>query len=160
MAMLADSDEEVRNVAVNKVLMIRGEIQEDSVLKDDFVGGDLSSDENEGDDLTSGDSEVKYRKRNKLVRKFTLPVINEKAKVYHKLININHDTTEPPLLRNMSNVDIENIRKDQLKHPYHNQGVECTIKVVSVASARVVGKGETMSLDRLLKKLKIDKIIQ
>ena len=67
MAMLADSDEQVRNVAVNKALMIVGEIQEDLVLKDD-----LSSDEDEGGDLTSGDSEVKYkyRKRNKLVRKF------------------------------------------------------------------------------------------
>ena len=84
----------------------------------------------------------KYKKRNTLVRKFTLPVINEKAKVYHKLININHATTDPPLLRNMSNVDIENITKDQLKlkHPYHNQGVERTIKVISDASARVVGK--------------------
>ena len=33
MAMLADSDEQVRNVVVNKALMTVGEIQEDLVLR-------------------------------------------------------------------------------------------------------------------------------
>ena len=80
--MLAHGDYEVCNRAVNRILMIRGEMEEENVTDDDFQGGDLSSEEESIDRETDSIHPITCRKRDNSVRKFCPPVINAKSKFF------------------------------------------------------------------------------
>ena len=81
LAMLADNDNNVRLLAVNKILSIR-----ESKKNLDNVGRDEEVD----------------------VRKFIVPKINTNAKTYYSLSSLNlKDMHEPPALKQLLNKEIE-----------------------------------------------------
>ena len=114
LAMLADNDHNV-HLAVNKILSIRV-----SKKNLDNVGRDEEVD----------------------VRKFVIPKINTNAKVYYFLSNLSlKGMNKPPALKHLLNKEIEAFQQHKLnlQHPCHNQAVEKHVKLVSEASAAVVG---------------------
>ena len=121
-AMLCDNDSTVRNIAVNKILAIRGDLEDSDAGDSDvnFVGGDLEVDDDSGDEIDE------YRSRDNSVRYFKVPIVNEKAKSYYKLSNLSLAITEPPITKKMSREELEKIRElpYEVEHPYHNQCVE------------------------------------
>ena len=115
LAMLADSDHNVRLLAVNKILSIRV-----SKKNLDNVGRDQEVD----------------------VRKFIIPKIKANAKTYYFLSSLSlKDMHEPTALKHLLNKEIKALQhhKLNLEHPCHNQAVERHIKLVSEASAAVDG---------------------
>ena len=89
------------------------------------LGGDLSDQEDE-----SYNREVSEESR--YIRKFKVPKINTKAKVYHKIVNMNSsDICEPPVISGLTDEEIQNIRQHKLvlKYPCHTQAVERHIKL-------------------------------
>ena len=144
--MLRDNDSTVRNIAVKKILAIRGDLEDsDTGDSDNFVRGDLEVDDDPGDEND------KYRSRDNSVRYFKVPIVNEKAKSYYKLSNLSLAITEPPITKKMSREELEKIRElpYEVEHPYHNQCVERHIKVITDASSRVVGKEKRNGIIRL-----------
>ncbi|KAL7636733.1 UNVERIFIED_CONTAM: hypothetical protein RMT77_012487 [Armadillidium vulgare] len=135
--MLADEDEEVRRKAVNKVLHLKGLIEDYHGEKDDFVGGTVESD----DDNEANVSENDYPSMNKDVRVFLKQKINFKAVCYYKMTSISQWHTIPPVLRLIEEDKIlEFIEKPlKLRHECHSQNVERHVKLVTEASASVVG---------------------
>ena len=134
-SMLSDTDYQVRCLAVNKILTIRGEQQGSALTPadcaDDFASGLLC--DNEGD---PEGSEVSGEN----IRRFRRPKLNLNAKVYYKLVDMNSSTIcEPPAIRHKSCLELNEIRHKPLTlmHPCHNQAVERHVKVVSEASAAV-----------------------
>ena len=133
-----DEDEAVRNVAVNKILKLRGNTEdvtnrESDLFDRNFRGGFL----NIGDD----DDDVVEREEVE-IRAFKIPTINTRAKIYYKLTDMSDKyITEPPILMNYSDADVVNLRTNRLilDHPCHSQAVERMIKVVSESSSQVVG---------------------
>ena len=138
--MLNDEDEAVRNVAVNKILKLRGNTEdvtnrESDLFDRNFRGGFL----NIGDDNDNDDDVVE---REVEIRPFKIPTINTRAKIYYKLTDMSDKyITEPPILMNYSDADVVNLRTNRLilDHPCHSQAVERMIKVVSESSSQVVG---------------------
>lgn len=134
LGMLADENEEVRRIAVNKILVIRGAIncEIEQLEIGNYEEGHVEiSDEEENTERT-GNS----------VRRFLVPKLNFKAKEYFKLVNMNgSDILEPPAIKNLDNSEIEDIQTHPLclKHPCHNQAVERHIKLVTQASSSVAG---------------------
>ena len=116
-------------------MRLRGELVDTDDDSYTFEGGDLSFQED-----ASYDREIPEESR--FIRKFKVPKINIKAKVYHKMVNMTGtDISEPPLISRLTDDDIPKIRDDKLvlKHPCHTQAVERYIRVVSEASSQVVG---------------------
>ena len=138
LCMLADDDKMVRHLAVIKTLCkhvksnfsIETEFeaskdQADVTMEDKSVGEEYKSEEVSGS-----------------VRKLKMPTINENAKAYYKLVNLNlEESYEPPAIRNLSNIEIERIAMQKLilSHPCHNQAVERHIKIITEVSALVSG---------------------
>ena len=137
LSMCSDEDARIRNVAVNKILKIRGNLdnvtrEEGNLFQRDFRGGFI--------DVEEDDNEV--RVQNIEIRPFKPPKIYRNAKSYYKLVDMRDEfLTEPPILINYTDEEIIDIRKNRLilKHPCHSQAVERAIKVVSEASSQVVG---------------------
>ena len=75
-AMLGNDDAQVRNMAVNEVLQIRGEAISMIIDDNDFEGGDLSDQEDEDGERVESDVRVS-------IRKFRVPKINTNSKVYY-----------------------------------------------------------------------------
>ena len=153
-AMLGNDDAQVRNMAVNKVLQIRGEAISMTIDDNDFEGGDLSDQEDEDGERVESDVRVS-------IRKFRVPKINTNSKVYYKLVNMSSpDIFEPPLIAGLTDNEILNVRNKKLvlKYPCHTQAVERKIKVVSECSAQVVGFDRVDGLIR--QKLKSWKLIK
>jgi len=119
LAMLADEDESVRRVAVNKIKAVRQESTKSPTTS----------------------SSTKVQQKPTSVRKFRVPSINEKAKSYQNLVSIDKTKYQPPAIRNMTTDELEEIRSSKLQilHPCHNQAVERHIKLVTEASAMVSG---------------------
>ena len=138
LAMLSDECEEVRRKAINKILSLRGFL-EDFIVDEDgswagtAIEGNISSSEDEDD--AEGPS--------KSVRIFKVPsLLNTKAKVYYKLINLDgDDVSEPSATIHLSVEQLQNMYKTkyELDIPCHNQAVERHIKVVTEASMLVCG---------------------
>ena len=136
LGMLNDDDQEVRNVAVNIVLKQRG----DDIS--DVDGEDLLPNEFEGGYISDEDGNVGEANESSDIRYFKVPKINNKAKVYYKLVNMKEEKfEEPPILRKLRTHEIENFRNEKLvlRHPCHSQAVERSVKVVSEACAEVIG---------------------
>jgi hypothetical protein len=98
------------------------------------------------------------------IRRFTVPVIKFEAKDYTDLIDWHQSVvTEPPMLRAVSNEDFRNILKEKIslleikEFPCHSQAVERAVKIVTDASASVVGQIERDGLIRA--KLESQRII-
>ena len=101
----ADYDVEIKNRAVNKILMIRGaEIMEDQENEDDdLVGGEISDtyeDSSESDDSSGSDTEeLLLPDLNTAVRVFKKPILNINATTYYKMIKFSDVQTQPPSLK-------------------------------------------------------------
>lgn len=144
LGMLADDDETVRHLAVNKILSLRGVIEQFSI-ENEVPESEAAPVQNEPADGEESVASVH-------VRKFNVPAINVRAKSYYKLVNLNSDqTNEPPAIRHLTNLDIEKIREEKLimRHPCHNQAVERHIKLVTEASSAVAGFNRRDGLIRL-----------
>lgn len=79
---------------------------------------------------------------NKSIRRFIIPNLNLRAKVYHQLVNLNDpDIGQPPAVQHMSDAELESLITHPLalNHPCHNQGVERHVKLVTEASMSVAG---------------------
>ena len=127
-SMLGDSDEKVRRLAVNKINSFRGKSVDYHIPNEDFVGGYLFKDAGKGDHND--------------IRRFCLPKINLEAKTYYTLVNLKgQELIQPPAVRSLTDAEIDEIRNTPLKlnYPCHNQTVERHVKVVTEASAQVVG---------------------
>ena len=151
LCMLADDDDDVRRIAVNKIMNIRGQLP-DFRVDDDFEGGFVEPAE-EGGQPTE--------RTNQSIRRFCVPKINVDARVYHRMINFNNpDVTEPPVTKRMSFEQIEQFRSKPLKldHPCHNQSVERHVKLVSEASQTVAGFEKRDGLIRM--KIKSRKLMR
>ena len=124
-AMLADADEDVRRIAVNKVLYLKGPLNDGAV---------------ESDDDNENVSESDYPPMKKDVRVFVKPKIDFKGKYYHKMTSISEWLTIPRVLRRIEeNRILEFIEKPlNLGHECHSQNVEKHVKLVIEASASVV----------------------
>ena len=135
--MLANEDEEVRRKAVNKVLHLKGFIEDFHGEEDDFVEGTVESD----DDNEANLSESDYPSMNKDVIVFLKPKINFKAVCYYKMTPFSQWHTIPPVLRLIEEDKILEFIEKPLKfrHKCHSQNVERHVKLVTEASASVVG---------------------
>ena len=78
------------------------------------------------------------------VRDFVLPSINFNASRYTELIDWNRESvTQPPLLRDVSDAEIQAIERDPWQapsYPAHTQAVERAVRVVTEASAAVANE--------------------
>lgn len=132
LAMLGDSDEEIRRLGVNKIQSVRGKLATFNIPNDNFEGGHIV-DEDAPNEVGVSDSSI---------RRYNLPVINLKAKSYYKMVDLNaDDIILPPALMNFTDIQIEEMRIQPLdmKHPCHNQSVERHVKLVTEAASQVSG---------------------
>ena len=131
--MLADDDEMVRHSAINKSLSMRN--KSNFPIETEFEASKDQADvaiknESAGEEVSGS------------VRKFKMPTINENAKAYYNLVNLNlEESYEPPAIGNLSNMEIKRIamQKLVLSHRCHNQAVERHIKIVTEVSASISG---------------------
>ena len=110
--MLADDDENIRTIAVNKIL--QGRIQ------------------------NVQDEESNSAK----IRMFILPTLHASATIYFKMASLDPSNFhEPPAIRGMSNEAVQQFAmcKLDLSHPCHNQAVERHVHLVAEAAATVEG---------------------
>ena len=123
--MLSNNHEEIRRIAINKILKIRKANQ----MKEADEPTQTSSSDNTFSSLSK-----------KKIRKFHIPHIDFAAKssfYNHSMINLNDDnTTEPPASSSFEVQDIKAIRENKLilNYPCHNQAVERRVKVVTEVS--------------------------
>ena len=153
LSMLADSDHEVRAQAVNPILTIRmksDQARADLCLEDDGRGVDEEDEdeeepsEGEDDDAFRLDPSEEHAISNSKVRKFFLPKVNFSATSYTELIDWESaKLTEPPFTLDFKEAELLAIKEAPLEvphYPCHTQAVERAIKLVSEASAAVVGQ--------------------
>ena len=130
--MLGDEDQQIRRVAVNKILAIRGELHNCQVDSDTSHFGKGFADESDG--------EPEVDTRASSVCRFWLPKINLQTKQYNKLADLNgQDVGEPPATQHLSTEAIKDILESPLTlcHPCYNQSVERHIKLITEASTTV-----------------------
>ena len=150
LCMLGDDDDDVRRIAVNKILNIRGRLP-GFQIDDDFEGGSVEEDEQPAEST----------KNQSVGRRFCVPKINLEANVYYRMVNLNsQDVTKPPVTKRMSVESIEQFRTKPLRldHPCHNQSVERHVKLVSEASQTVAGFEKRDGLIRM--KIKSRKLMK
>ena len=89
---------------------------------------------------------AKEKSQYESVRSFVLPKLRFNAKKYHQMINWQAiDITEPPALKKVAITEIKALietkekRQEIPNFPCHTQAVESSIKLVTDASASVVG---------------------
>ena len=153
LSMLADSDREVRAQAVNTILTIQMKLDQaraDLCQEDDGRGVDEEDEdeeeppEGEEDDAFQLDPSEDHAISNSQVRKFVLPKVNFSATSYTELIDWESaKLTEPPFTLDFKEADLFAIKEAPLEvpnYPCHTQAVERAIKLVSEASAAVVGQ--------------------
>ena len=93
--MLADEDKMVRHLAVSKILSMR--------VKSNFsIETEFEASKDQADVAVEDKSAGEGNKSGEVsgsVRKFKMPTINENAKVYCKLVNLNlEESYEPPAI--------------------------------------------------------------
>ena len=153
LSMLADSNGDIRAQAVNQILTIRMKADGDSLELSglsnppDNRGVDDLDDDNEcSDDETPFTLEPaeKFAIENAKVRKFKVPKINFLAQSYTELIDWeNTALSEPPLTLSKTNEELLAYKESPMvvpKYPCHTQAVERAVRLVSEASAAVVGQ--------------------
>jgi len=118
-AMLRDGDEQIRSMAVTKVIVLCKELGLSSAAEE------------------SSSSE----RRSSSIRLFHLPTINMKADVYYQLADIDTSSQQPPAIAHLTNDSIKDcwMKPLLLYYPCHNQTVEQHVKLVTEASAQVAG---------------------
>ena len=91
----------------------------------------------------SGDSQDEKQVENSgNTRIFDILIIKVNARSFYHIINLNGDEVkQPPAIKHLSDLEIEAIRKDPLKHNYpcQNQHVEKNVQLVTQASAQACG---------------------
>ena len=104
LSMLSDEDYQVRCMAVNKVLAIRGvqEVGRVVIPADVFEGGDQFDDHEESHSMATMQADVSN------VRRFCRPKINNKAKINRAEIK------EPPTIKHICDENLAKIRQTPL----------------------------------------------
>ena len=159
LAMLADSEKEIRVQAVNTILAIRSGASSQSQPAtssnddDDDDGSDEEDEEDEVEEAEEDDAftfEASERKAilTSTVRKYVVPKINFKATSYPELIDLNKaGLTEPPLTLSLSDSQIISFKETPFEvpnYPCHTQAVERAIRLVSEASSKLLVKRQEM----------------
>ena len=155
LAMLADSEKEIRVQAVNTILAIRSGASSQSQPAtssnddDDDDGSDKEDEDDEVEEAEEDDAftfEASERKAilTSTVRKYVVPKINFKATSYTQLIDLQKPgITEPPLTLSLSDAQISSFKETPFEVPSylcHTQAVERAVRLVSEASSKVVGQ--------------------
>lgn len=153
LAMLADSDENIRVQAVDTILEIRSkanfESQTSSGEEEVEHGVDEEDDDDEVEEGEEDDAfvlEPAERKAilNAKIRKYVVPKINFQATSYTQLIDWkNPGITEPPLTLSMTDAELIAFKTtpfDVPHYPCHTQAVERGVRLVSEASSQVIGQ--------------------
>ena len=146
--MLADNEEEIRRLAVNKIHGLRGKSLQHIIPNGNFKGGYIEDGLN-----TEGNTSN--------IRLFQVPMINVNARSYHLMVNLNGtEVNQPPVIKHLTDAELEAIRTNPLRlsHPCHNQHVERHIKLVTEAATQVCGFDRRDGLIR--QKLKSRKIMK
>ena len=75
------------------------------------------------------------------IRKFQVPSLNLKAKVYYEMTDVETADSEPPVTRYLTVTEVKTLSEVPLvlKHACHNQAVERHIKLVTEAASSVCG---------------------
>ena len=129
-AMLGDSNEDIRRLGVNKVLSMRGKLPPFNIPNGNFKGGYVDS---------KNEEDVSEAQENVHVRQFHVPALNLRAKSYHNLVDLNCCHQQPPAIEHLTDIEQCRTKPLQLNHPCHNQCVERHVKLVTEAAAQVVG---------------------
>ena len=140
LAMVADEDEEVRRIAINKILSLKGYGATNEDTEDeDFEGGIIN--ENDDEEEEDSDENDNYPPMNKDVRFFRKLKINFKASSYYEMTPSTQWQSIPPILQQLNYNEIQNLRLNPFssKHECHSQNVERHIKSVTEASSAVAG---------------------
>ena len=148
LGMLADNEEEIRRLAVNKIHGLRGKSLQHIIPNGNFKGGYIEDGLN-----TEGNTSN--------IRLFQVPMINVNARSYHLMVNLNGtEVNQPPVIKHLTDAELEAIRTNPLRlsHPCHNQHVERHIKLVTEAATQVCGFDRRDGLIR--QKLKSRKIMK
>merc|ERR1712121_276867 len=132
LAMLADSDENIRVQAVDTILEIRSKANFES---------QTSSGEDDAFVLEPAERKAIL---NAKIRKYVVPKINFQATSYTQLIDWkNPGITEPPLTLSMMDAELIAFKTtpfDVPHYPCHTQAVERGVRLVSEASSQVIGQ--------------------
>ena len=115
--MIGDSDEQIRSMAVTNVIALCKELVSCLAAEESFTSERQSSP----------------------ICLFHVPIINMKADVYYKLVNIETCSQQPPAIAHLTNDSIEECRMKPLflYRPWHNQTVKRQVKLVTEASLQV-----------------------
>ena len=154
LSMLEDSNQDIRAQAVNTILTILMKAKHSSQEIDNEVVAldDRGVDEIDDDSEYSDDDEFPLRLQPEesavitaaTVSKYRLPKVNFQAETYVDLIDWEAEClSEPPLTWNKTDEEILSFKETPFavpKYPCHTQAVERAVRLVSEASAAVVGK--------------------
>ena len=118
-AMLGNGDEQIRRMAVTKVIAFRKRSVLSSAAEESFSS----------------------ERRSSSICLFHLPTVNVKANVYYQLADIETCSQQPPAIALLTNDSIKDSRMKPLflYHSCHNQTVERHEKLVTEAIAQVAG---------------------
>ena len=109
--MLADDDKMVRHLAVSKILSMC--VKSNFSIETEFEASKDQADVTM-EDKSSGEKD-KSGEVSGSVRKFKMPTINENAKVFYKLVNLNlEESCKPSAIRHISNMETERIAMQKL----------------------------------------------
>ena len=154
LSMLEDSNQDIRAQAVNTILTILMKAKHSSQEIDNEILAldDRGVDEIDDDSEYSDDDEFPLRLQPEesavitavTVSKYCLPKVNFQAETYVDLIDWEAEClSEPPLTWNKTDEEILSFKETPFavpKYPCHTQAVERAVRLVSEASAAVVGK--------------------
>ena len=124
LGMLADENQEMRRIAVDKILKIQ-------------CLSSISAARKQPEPSTQ-----KEICQNSSIRCFKVPALDPQAKEFYELVNLNEkEISQPPALVSFDNDSILKMQEAPLclQHPCHNQAIERHIKLVSEASLAVAG---------------------
>lgn len=152
LTMLTEKHPAPRARAVNQILTIRMKAKQRSQVlqeaEDDGRGVDEVDDDNEEDDTEDDgiqlDNMEKQAIASSQVRPYVVPRINFEASDYMDLIDWEAtQLSEPPLTSSLTNEQLTAIKDSPLQvadYPCHTQAVERAVRLVSEASASVIGQ--------------------
>ena len=153
LTMLTEEDKpELRARAVNQIKTIRMKAEQQTQVpqeaEEDGRGVDEVDDDHEADDSEDEglqlDNMEKQAIASSQVRPYVIPKINFEASEYPDLIDWEAEKlSEPPLTMSLTNEQLTAIQDSPLRvpdYPCHTQAVERAVRLVTEASASVIGK--------------------
>ena len=123
--MLKDSNEETQILRVYKVISICQKLSSSTSLNDGAMF-ECRNEEHSSKSACDTFSTVPI---------FDLPIVNQTATSYNKMVNLNYWQQQPPTNGHLTDLDIKQSRVKpwKLNNPCHNQSVERHVKLITEA---------------------------